>query len=85
MTNVADGGREMADWEIGDYEVLFRDYPPTQPTAPTSGECNALGARLGRSRGAVKAQWDDARSLVLGQENAASEALGDYLRSRGWL
>ena len=72
-------------WEIRDYELLFRDRRPTQPTAPTVEECEALGARLDRSRGAVKAQWDDARELVLGSKSAASEALRDYVRSRGWL
>jgi len=75
----------MRSWEIREYELLFRDRPPTQPTAPTTEECDALGARLGRSRGAVKAQWDDARSVVLCHKSAASAALRDYVRSRGWV
>jgi hypothetical protein len=75
----------MAGWEDRDYPMLFRDYLPTQPIAPTAGECDALGMNLGRSRGAVLAQWNDGRSVVLGQKNAASEQLRDYLRRRGWL
>jgi hypothetical protein len=75
----------MAGWENREYDVLFANHPPTEPTAPTADECDALGAQLDRSRGAILAQWDDARSLILGQKSAASEQLGDYVRARGWL
>jgi hypothetical protein len=75
----------MAGWEIRGYDVLFADHPPTQSVAPTGAECDALGLQLGRSRGAVKAQWDDARSAVLGSKSEASQPLRDYLRGRGWL
>jgi hypothetical protein len=75
----------MADWNDRDYDRLFESHPPTQPTAPTAAECAALGLKLGRSRGAVHAQWEDGRSAVLRKQSAASEHLRDYLRRRGWM
>jgi hypothetical protein len=75
----------MSSWARSDYDRLFRDHPPTAPAAPTRAEAEAIGNELGRTLGAIKAQWDDARSLVLGSKSAASEPLRDYLRDRGWV
>jgi hypothetical protein len=75
----------MAGWEIRDLDILFAEHPPTQRNAPTAAECDAIGMRIGRSRGAVLEQWRDARSLVLGSKSAASEQLRDYVRNRGWI
>ena len=36
----------MAGWEHADYEVLFRNHPPDEPTAPTREQADALGMRL---------------------------------------
>jgi hypothetical protein len=74
----------MPGWTIRDDAVLFADHPPIQSVAPTEAECDALGLRLGRTRGAVSAQWNDARSLVLGSKGAASQGSA-RLRSRPWL
>ena len=68
-----------------EYEAIFRDHPPTQPTPPARSECESLAAQFGRSPEAISAQWDDGRSLVLGQKTAASARLADYLARRGWL
>jgi hypothetical protein len=75
----------MAVWTEPMYEAIFREHPPTQPTAPTRAECEALGRALGLSHGAVAAQWNDARSVVLDQKSAASNRLRDYLVRRGYL
>jgi hypothetical protein len=75
----------MERWTDDEYEAIFRGRPPTEPEAPSAEETERLADELGRSAGAIRAQWDDARSLVLGQRNAASAALRDYLTRRGWL
>jgi hypothetical protein len=73
----------MRRWDDSQYEVLFRDNPPTEPLAPTTDECAALGRSLGRTPKAIRSQWDDGRSLVLGQVNDAASGLRDYLMRRG--
>ena len=75
----------MDGWSDDDYELIFRAYPPTETEAPLAEECNRLGLALGRSAGAVLAQWNDGRSLVLGHANDASGPLRDYFLRRGWL
>ncbi len=75
----------MAGWTIADYDVLFENHPPTQPTAPTTAEGEALGLRIGCSGKAAVSQWNDGRSVVLGHRSDASQKLKDYVRSRGWL
>jgi hypothetical protein len=75
----------MPTWDESKYEILFRDRPPTQPSAPTREECELLGRQLGFSPGAITAQWDDGRSAILHQKSAASRRLRDYLVRRGWL
>lgn len=72
-------------WTTTDYERLFRDHPPTEPHAPRGEDLDALATTLQRSTGAVRAQWDDARSAVLNSQTAASTQLIGYLRRRGWL
>jgi hypothetical protein len=74
----------MRGWTTDEYDVLFEHHPPTQPTAPTREECEALGRRLGRSRLAIYAQWSDARSHVLRHANASSRQLRRYIDARGW-
>jgi hypothetical protein len=71
-------------WEEWEYEELFRDDPPTSPTAPDAATCERLARRLDRSTGAVRAQWQDARTMVLGTEGPGSEQLRSYLGRRGW-
>ncbi len=72
-------------WTTREYEVLFRDHPPIEPAAPSGEEVTSLGEALDRTTGAIVAQWDDARSSVLGSQTAASINLVDFLRGRGWL
>jgi len=69
-------------WSAGDYEILFADHPPTLPTAPTIPEARRIADRLRRSTGAVRSQWDDARSLVLGNRTAASDELRSFVAER---
>jgi hypothetical protein len=75
----------MRRWSEPEYEGIFRAHPPTQPHAPSQAECEQLGEDLDRSWKAIYSQWDDGRSLVLGQTTAASSGLRDYLVRRGWL
>jgi hypothetical protein len=69
-------------WSTGDYEVLFANHPPTQARAPTIVEARRIADRLRRSTGAVRTQWDDARSLVLGNPTAASFDLRCFIAER---
>jgi hypothetical protein len=69
----------MRRWDERQYDVLFGDHPPTEPQAPTADECAVLGRSLGRSSEAIRSQWDDGRSLVLGHATDASSGLRDYL------
>lgn len=75
----------MTNWIEPDYERLFRDHPPTEPAAPRGDELLRIARDLGRSTGAISAQWDDARTAVLGGHSAASQGLLAYLRRRRWL
>jgi hypothetical protein len=75
----------MRRWSEREYEALFRDSPPTEPRAPTTDDCAALSRSLGRTSKAIRSQWDDGRSLVLGHANDAASGLRDYLVRRGWL
>lgn len=69
-------------WSSAEYDVLFAAHPPTGPTAPTIVEARRIANRLRRSTGAVRSQWDDARSLVLGNRTAASRELRIYVEER---
>jgi hypothetical protein len=83
-----DTGQKEVDvrrWTETEYERLFREHSPTEPHAPSRDECAAIGASLRRTPGAIQGQWDDGRSVVLGQTTAASSGLRDYLVRRGWL
>ena len=75
----------MRRWSESEYELLFRNHPPTDRHAPTATECAGIGSSIGRTAGAIASQWDDGRSLVLGQRNAASAGLAAWLSLRGWL
>ena len=72
-------------WTLGEYEELFRNHPPTQPTGPNGVALAKVAKAIGRTPGAVSAQWGDARSAVLGSATAASTQLIGYLRRQGWL
>ena len=69
-------------WSAGEYDTLFANHPPTRPVAPTIAEARRIADRLRRSTGAVRSQWDDARSLVLGNPTAASVELRSYVERR---
>jgi hypothetical protein len=71
-----------ARWSAGEYDTLFANHPPTRPVAPTIHEARRIADRLRRSTGAVRSQWDDARSLILGNETAASVELRSYVERR---
>lgn len=72
-------------WTTSEYERLFKEHPPSEPHAPSGAALDGLAAEFGRSRGAVSAQWNDARSAVLNSQTAASAQLLGYLRRQGWL
>lgn len=69
-------------WSVQDYEILFAKHPPTLATAPTVTEARRIADRLRRSTGAVRSQWDDARSLVLGNATMASVELRSFVAER---
>jgi len=69
-------------WSTRDYDILFANHPPTHPRAPTLIEARRIADRLRRSTGAVRTQWDDARSLVLGNPTAASFELRSFVAER---
>ena len=69
-------------WSSADYDILFADHPPTAAKAPTIIEARRLAHRLRRSTGGIRSQWDDARSLVLGNRTAASRELQSYVAAR---
>ena len=74
-------------WTLSDYDRLFKDHPPTEPTAPHGEDLAAIASDLHGSIGAIAVQWDDARSAVLGNKTAASgrlaKVLGEVLQVRG--
>jgi hypothetical protein len=69
-------------WSPTDYDVLFSSHPPTQATAPTNVEARRIADRLRRSTGGVLSQWDDARSIVLGNPSMASRDLRSYIETK---
>ena len=75
----------MRRWNEAELDVLFREHPPTRPNAPDLATCRAIARTIGRTPDAVIAQWNDARSAVLGSSTAASQGLLDYLRAHRWL
>jgi len=75
----------MAEWLEPEYDELFAAHPATDERAPTLEEAAALSLTSRRhTAAAIRAQWDDARSFLLGQRNASSEALRDYVVGKGW-
>ena len=77
-------GLPMPSWTTQEYDRLFRDFEPTQPVSPAGTDLAAIATDLRRSTGAIAAQWNDARSVVLGSTNASSAQLRSYLSGRGW-
>jgi hypothetical protein len=75
----------MRRWNEAEYDVLFREHPPTSPHAPDLAACRAIARTIRRTPDAVQAQWDDARSAVVGSSTAASTGLIDYLHRHAWL
>jgi hypothetical protein len=72
-------------WTTNEYHRLFRDHPPTQAHAPSGVDLDELASDFDRSKKAVYAQWNDARSAVLNNETDASRQLLGFLRRSGWL
>jgi hypothetical protein len=72
-------------WNEAEYDVLFRGFPPTSPHAPDLAACRSIARTIRRTPDAVIAQWQDARSAVLGSATAASQGLIDYLSRQRWL
>ena len=75
----------MRRWNEAEYDVLFREHPPTSRHAPDLAACRAIARTIRRTPDAVIAQWNDARSAVLDNSTAASQGLLDYLRAHRWL
>ena len=61
----------MRRWNEAEYDVLFRDHPPTRPNAPDLATSRAIARTIRRTPDAVIAHWDDARSAVLGSSTLA--------------
>jgi hypothetical protein len=75
----------MRRWTESEYREVFRGHPPVHPHAPEWDTCVVLGIELDRSPGAILAQWEDARGVVLGDRSAASRGLAGYLIDVGWI
>jgi len=75
----------MRRWNEAEYDVLFRDHPPTRPNAPDLATSRAIARTIRRTPDAVSAQWNDARSAVLDDSTAASPGLLGYLRAHRWI
>ena len=77
------GGALMLErWSSIEYDVLFADHPPTNAQPPTIIEARRIADPIRRSTGAVRSHRDDARSLVLGNQTAASRELRTYVAER---
>ena len=76
-------GDSHEPWDELEYRELFSRFPLTGP-APTGDAGTHLARRLGRSPGALIAQWDDARGYCRGSEStSASDGLKTYLDTNG--
>ncbi len=66
-------------WDDLEYRQLLTQFP-LDGGAPSGPDAEAIARRLGRSVGAIKAQWDDAHTYCLGRDSsAASDQLKTYL------
>jgi hypothetical protein len=75
--------RANEPWEDLEYRELFARFP-LDGTAPSGDGAASLGQRLGRSKSAIVAQWDDARTYCRGSTSSvASDGLKSYLDSSG--
>ena len=75
----------MRRWTETEFDILFRNHPPTGPHEPDLAARRVIARAVQRTPDAVATQWDDARSAVLGSQMPASILLTDYLARRGWL
>ena len=70
---------ENEPWDELEYRELFGRFPPTG-RAPSVSEATPIAARLDRTVGAIRAQWDDARSYCAGSDSSvASDQLKSWL------
>lgn len=74
----------MMRWNETEYAALFGIYPPDQTKPPSLNECRSLAGTKRHSPEAVLAQWNDARSFILGQVSAASSGLQSWLTQQGY-
>jgi hypothetical protein len=75
----------VAVWTDPELDVLFRDHLPTEPTAPTLDESEAIARELGtHTAAAVQSDWGDGRSIVLGHPIGPLRRLRSYIARRGW-
>jgi hypothetical protein len=70
---------EREPWEELEYRELFERFP-IGDRAPSGPEAKVLAHRLGRTVGAIQAQWEDGRSYCSGSSNSvASDQLKSWL------
>lgn len=66
-------------WDDLEYQQLLAQFP-LDGGSPTGADAEAIANRLGRSVGAIKAQWDDAHSYCLGRDSSvASDQLKSFI------
>jgi hypothetical protein len=74
---------EHDPWEELEYRELFERFP-LSGRAPSGAAATDLARRLGRTVGAIEAQWNDASSYCRGLDSTvASEQLKSYLDRNG--
>ena len=70
---------EGEPWEELEYRELFEVFP-LDGRAPHGEGARIVAKRIGRTVGAVEAQWNDARTYCQGLDSSiASEQLRSYL------
>jgi hypothetical protein len=74
---------EHEPWEELEYRELFEANPPTG-RPPSAEDAERIARRLQRTVGAIRAQWDDARSYCAGSDSSvASDQLKSWLDRNG--
>ena len=75
---------EYEPWEELEYRELFERFPPSG-VRPTAADAELIARRLGRTVGAIEAQWEDAHTYCSGSESSvASDQLKSWLDRGGW-